>query len=76
MKGFTVIDTQTGTYPDLWEIALTEKWAEHLCYCDMDGFAITEDGMLILLDECGEIAYCPADRFTIVWEGRHGEKEE
>ena len=69
MKGFSVIDKKTGKSPDCYEIALKEDWAKHLCYCDMDGFAITEDGTLILLDECGEFAYCPADRFTVIWEG-------
>ncbi len=65
---FTVIDNKTGEYPDLWEIALTEDWAKHLMYCDMEGFALMEDGSLILLDECGNCAYCPSDRFTIVFE--------
>lgn len=65
---FTVIDNKTGEYPDLWEIALTEDWAKHLIYCDMEGFALMEDGSLILLDECGNCAYCPSDRFTIVFE--------
>ena len=68
MQRFTVIDNKTGKCPDLWEIALNEEWAKHLCYCDMDSFAITEDGTLILLDECGCFAYCPDDRFTVIWE--------
>lgn len=65
---FTVIDTKTGEYPDLWEIALNEEWAKGLMYCDMEGFAIEEDGTLILLDECGKHRYCPEGRFEIVWE--------
>lgn len=67
-KKFTVIDTHTGEYPNLWSIARRCKWAKHLMYCDMEGFALTEDGTLILMDECGGIAYCPPDRFEIVWE--------
>lgn len=63
-----VIDLQTGEYPDLEKIALNEDWAKHLIYCDMDGFCITEDGKLILLDECGNYAYCPRDRFKVVME--------
>ena len=63
---FSVIDTATGEYPDLWEIALKEEWAKSLCYCDMEGFAIEEDGTLILLDECGRHEYCPEGRFEIV----------
>lgn len=65
---FTVIDTKTGEYPDLEKIALTEQWAKHLMYCDMDGFAITEDGSLILMDECGGQAYTPEGRFIVVLE--------
>lgn len=64
---FEVIDTKTGKYPDLWKIALEEYWAKGLMYCDMEGFAIEEDGTLILLDECGRHAYCPEGRFKIVW---------
>ena len=69
MKGFTVIDNKTGCYPDCEKIARKEKWAKHLCYCDIDCFAITEDGTLVLMDDCGGVAFCPADRFTVVWEG-------
>lgn len=63
---FEVIDTKTGEYPDLWKIALEEDWANGLMYCDMEGFAIEEDGTLILLDECGKHAYCPEGRFKII----------
>lgn len=63
---FSVIDKNTGEYPDLWEIALKEEWAKDLCYCDMEGFAIEEDGTLILLDECGRHEYCPGGRFEVV----------
>ena len=65
MRGFDVVDTKTGEYPDLWEIALTEDWAKDLMYCDMEAFAIEEDGTLILLDECGRYAYCPEGRFEV-----------
>ena len=65
---FTVIDKKTGHYPDLENIVLHEEWAKGLCYCDMEGFSIMEDGTLYLLDECGKYAYCPQDRFEIVWE--------
>lgn len=68
MIEFTVIDNITGTYPDVEQIALHEDWAKHLIYCDIDGFAITEYGALVLIDECGRIAYCPADRFTVVFD--------
>lgn len=64
---FTVIDINTGEYPDLEAIALHEDWAKGLVYCDMEGFAIMEDGSLILMDECDNLRYCPIGRFEIVW---------
>ena len=72
---FDVVDTKTGEYPDLWEIALTEEWAKGLMYCDMDGFAIREDGSLILLDECGNCVSCPPDRFEIRRRPPEGEED-
>ena len=68
MNGFRVIDKTTGREPDCEALALTEEWANNLIYCDIDTFAITEDGRLILLDDCGNCAYCPSDRFLIVFE--------
>ena len=65
---FTVIDKKTGHYPDLVNIALHEDWAKGLIYCDMEGFAIQEDGTLLLLDECDNSRVCPDGRFEIVWE--------
>ena len=67
MDIFTVIDRKTGEYPDLEDIALHEEWAKGLVYCDMEGFAIEEDGSLLLMDECDNSRYCPQDRFEIVW---------
>lgn len=67
--GFTIIDNKTGSYPDVERIALEEEWAKHLCYCDIDSFAITEDGTLILMDDCGCCAVCADGRFTVIWEG-------
>ena len=68
MKTFTVIDNLTGREADTYEIALHEQWAKHLMYCDMEGFALMEDGTLILIDECGRFEYCPIGRFTVEWE--------
>ena len=62
---FDVIDPKTGEYPDLEHIARTEEWAQNLIPCDMEGFCINEDGNLILMDECGNYAYCPPDRFQV-----------
>jgi len=64
---FTVIDKTTGKEPDLRKIALEESWAKHLIYCDMEGFAIEQDGTLLLLDECGSLAYCPENRFEVTF---------
>lgn len=61
----TVIDKRTGRYPDVEKIALEENWAKNLIYCDIDCFAICEDGSLLLMDDCGNVAYCPKDRFEV-----------
>ena len=65
---FVVIDNKTGEEADTYEIALHEDWAKHLCYCDMDGWAIEEDGTLLLVDECGRFAYADRERFKVVWD--------
>ena len=63
---FTVKDKLTGEYPDKEKIASTEDWAKHLIYCDVDGFYISEDGGLILVDDCNNVAICPANRFEVM----------
>ena len=65
---FTVIDTKTGKEADEYAIALHEDWAKHLCYCDMEGWAIENDGTLLLVDECGQFAYADRERFKVVWD--------
>lgn len=65
---FTVIDTKTGKEADEYEIALHEDWAKHLCYCDMEGWAIENDGTLLLVDECGQFAYADRERFKVVFD--------
>lgn len=67
-RPFSVIDKETGNEADTYQIALHEKWAKGLIYCDIDGFAIMENGDLVLLDECGRVAYCPPDRFEVRFE--------
>ena len=64
---FTVIDTKTGKEADEYNIALHEEWAKNLCYCDMEGWAIENDGSLLLVDECGQFAYADRERFKVVW---------
>lgn len=67
-KTFSVIDNKTGKEADPYEITLNEDWAKNLMYCDMEGFAILEDGSLILVDECGRHEYCPIGRFEVRWD--------
>ena len=73
---FCVFDKKKNKEADCYKIALKEDWAKYLCYCDMDGFAITQDGILILLDECGRYTYCPDNRFKVVAETRLKELQE
>ena len=65
---FIVIDSKTGKEADTYNIALYEDWAKELCYCDMEGWAITDDGTLLLVDECGRFAYADRERFKVKWE--------
>ena len=66
MLTFEVKDKKTGDYANMEKIARRENWAQGLMYCDMEGFAITQDGSLILLDECGRYEFCPSDRFEVM----------
>lgn len=63
---FWVVDKKTGREADPGDIALHEDWAKGLIYCDMEGFALLQDGQLILVDECGNFEYCPEGRFDVV----------
>lgn len=69
---FKVIDLQTGKEADIYEIVIKsyreKTWAERLVYCDIEGWAIEEDGTLVVLDECGNYAYPPKERFQIIME--------
>ena len=65
---FIVIDNKTGEEADAYNIALHEDWAKHLCYCDIDGWAIQDDGTLLLVDDCGRVAYADRERFKVMWE--------
>jgi hypothetical protein len=65
---FKVIDNKTRLEADANSIVNEEEWADSLCYCDIEGFAILEDGNIILLDECGNYEFCPEGRFSVVFE--------
>ena len=67
---FTVIDTQTGKAPDLECIPYQELWCKGLSSSvEVEGFAVCENGRLVLMDECGNYVECPAGRFELRWEG-------
>jgi hypothetical protein len=66
---FIVIDNKTGKEADTYDIALHEDWAKHLCYCDIEGWAIEDNGTLLLVDECGQFAYADRERFKVKWIG-------
>lgn len=59
-----------GSQADLLQVALDEDWANGLIYCDMEGFAVGEDGSLYLLDECGNYRCPPEGRFRVEWEAK------
>lgn len=65
---FKVIDTKTGKEPIFDHNHLfKEKWFKqsNLIWCDIEGFMISEDGCLMLADECGNCVYVP-DRYKAV----------
>lgn len=67
---FTVIDKRTGKEP-LYDFnhMFKEKWFKesNLIYCDLDSWCITEDGNLILTDDCGNVGYPPQDRYEVAF---------
>lgn len=68
---FNVIDKRTGKEPIFdHNHIFKEKWFKEsgLIWCDIDGWYISEDGTLALVDDCGKVAYPPIDRFEIVWQ--------
>ncbi len=60
MITFKLIDKETGREFSTDKI---EKFAKEngLMEMDIDQFAVTEDGHIILLDDCGRFAYVTAD---------------
>jgi len=68
---FEVIDTKTNK-PVKLEDLLKEDWLKMqkgMFYCDFDDYYINSDGQIILLDDCGNVAYVPGDRLKFVPEG-------
>lgn len=52
-----------------YESICKEEWASHLLKYDIDGFWIGEDGQLMLMDDCGKIAFPPSERFKVIFNG-------
>lgn len=69
---FKIIDRKTGKEPTQRVINNIAR-KSHLMEFDIDQFAICEDGQIILLDDCGNIAYCDMKRFKVEMEADKGE---
>ena len=67
---FYVIDKRTGKEPIFdGNHIFRESWCKgQLIECDIDGWYISEDGQLALVDDCCNMAYPPPDRFEIVYD--------
>ena len=61
---FRIIDKKTGKEPTGRVIDNLAKKG-NLKRFDIDGFAVCEDGLLILMDECGNYMYCDRKRFIV-----------
>ena len=67
---FRVIDNKTGKEPIYDHNHLfKQKWFKNsnLIWCDISCWAIDEEGNLMLVDDCDNIAYPPQDRFDVVF---------
>lgn len=67
---FKVVDRRTGKEPIYdGNHMFKEKWFKdsNLIYCDLDVWCITEDGNLILTDDCNNLAYAPLDKYKVVF---------
>lgn len=62
---FRIIDRKTGEAPTERVINNIAR-KQGLMTMDIDQFAVCEDGQVILLDDCGHIAYCSESRFVAV----------
>ena len=61
---FRVIDKKTGKEPTQRVVDNIAK-KQNLMVMDIDQFAVCEDGQIILLDDCGRVAYCDMSRFEV-----------
>lgn len=58
---FWVEDTETGKEVNAYDVAPEYP---NLCQCDIEGFAITDDGHLIICDECGAFEYLFSEKYV------------
>lgn len=65
---FVVIDKSTRKIANTAEIALNEEWTRILDSARIEGFALKQDGDLILTDQHGRMVYCPNNRFELVFD--------
>ena len=67
---FHVIDKRTGKEPIFdGNHIFKEKWCKgRLIEFDIDGWYISEDGQLALVDDCCNMAYPPPDRYEVVFD--------
>lgn len=71
---FTVIDKDTGREVSARVIRKIAKNGD-LMEMDIDQFAVTETGDVILLDECGNFTYCVQGAFEIRIDSMEGVTE-
>ena len=64
MIDFVVVDSKTGKEADVAAVT-REPWAVNVAYSKGTEFAVTQSDQLMLLDEHGNFAFCPEDRFLI-----------
>lgn len=76
MKTFKVIDIKTGREVPADKIKKIAK-ENGLMEADIDQFFISEDGQLVLADDCGNIASCDMEKFGLipVFEGKYPDLE-
>ena len=69
---FQVLDTKTMKEVNLDDFTALAR-NNNLMEFDLEGFALQEDGTLLLCDECGRFAYVPREeKYIIRVEERFG----
>ena len=72
---FQVLDTKTMKEVNLDDFTALAR-NNNLMEFDLEGFALQEDGTLLLCDECGRFAYVPReDKYIIRVKERFGRSD-